>query len=337
MSRDLIEKELHALYFLRHLKSLPEGYELQDSNRVVLAFFCIHGLAILNELHRVDKGVIIEWVYALQTQSCDLESGKFVGGFRGSVWFGRSDSTENNSAQFDESSIAATYAALSVLKTLGDDHSRVNKKAIVQMLRKLQSSSGCFSSIRLGSEQDMRFVFCACAISYLLDDWSGVDKSLMCHYINKCRNYDGSIGIAPGAEGQGGAVFCAIAALKLSGCERNLDCDQKKLIRWLVFRQQNGFQGRCNKEPDSCYAFWNGGALDLLELHTFVDIESIRNFVVSCQHPLGGFGKYPEAFPDVMHSYYSLAWLSIASRSSRSLGIEGLIRMDTKLQIPYCA
>lgn len=77
--------------------------------------------------------------------------------------------------------------------------------------------------------------------------------------------------------------------------------------------------------------------MDLLELHTFVDIESIRNFVVSCQHPLGGFGKYPEAFPDVMHSYYSLAWLSIASRSSRSLGIEGLIPMDTKLQIPYCA
>lgn len=52
--------------------------------------------------------------------------------------------TENNSAQFDESSIAATYAALSVLKTLGDDHSRVNKKAIVQMLRKLQSSSGWY-------------------------------------------------------------------------------------------------------------------------------------------------------------------------------------------------
>nr|CCA19516.1 geranylgeranyl transferase putative [Albugo laibachii Nc14] len=336
MGPDSLDKELHALYFLRNLKSLSEGYELQDSNRVVLAFFCIHGLAILNELHRVDKDVIIEWVYELQVQSNDPDSEELGGGFRGSLWFGRSDSVGNNSALYDASNIAATYAALCILKTLGDDQSRVHKKEIVQMLGKLQHSSGCFSSMNLGSEQDMRFVFCACAISYMLDDWSGIDKALVCQYINKCRNYDGSIGIAPGTEGQGGAVFCAIAALRLSGCEEKLDCKQKNLIRWLMFRQHNGFQGRCNKEPDSCYAFWNGGALDMLEHHAFVDIESIQNFVVSCQHSFGGFCKYPDSGPDVMHSYYSLAWLSIASRSSRHLGIIGLKPMDTKLQIPFC-
>jgi hypothetical protein len=26
-----------------------------------------------------------------------------------------------------------------------------------------------------GSENDMRFVYCACCISYVLDNWSGVD------------------------------------------------------------------------------------------------------------------------------------------------------------------
>lgn len=32
----------------------------------------------------------------------------------------------------------------------------------------------------------MRFVFCACAISYMLDDWSGVDVAGVVRYINSC-------------------------------------------------------------------------------------------------------------------------------------------------------
>jgi hypothetical protein len=32
----------------------------------------------------------------------------------------------------------------------------------------------------------MRFVFCACAISYMLDDWSGVDVPAVVRYVNAC-------------------------------------------------------------------------------------------------------------------------------------------------------
>lgn len=32
----------------------------------VQAFFCVHGLALLGELHRVNAPEIIEWVYSLQ-------------------------------------------------------------------------------------------------------------------------------------------------------------------------------------------------------------------------------------------------------------------------------
>lgn len=48
---------------------------------------------------------------------------------------------------------------------------------------------GCarsFSSLPYGSEEDMRFVYCACAISYILDDWSGVDTAAMVRYVNSC-------------------------------------------------------------------------------------------------------------------------------------------------------
>jgi prenyltransferase beta subunit len=32
----------------------------------------------------------------------------------------------------------------------------------------------------------MRFVYCACAISYILDDWSGVDLVAMVRFVNSC-------------------------------------------------------------------------------------------------------------------------------------------------------
>lgn len=43
-----------------------------------------------------------------------------------------------------------------------------------------------FSSLPYGSEEDMRFVYCACAISHLLDDWSGVDTAAVVRYVNSC-------------------------------------------------------------------------------------------------------------------------------------------------------
>ena len=33
----------------------------------------------------------------------------------------------------------------------------------------------------------MRFLYCACAISALLDDWSGVDVDLALAYIDSCK------------------------------------------------------------------------------------------------------------------------------------------------------
>jgi geranylgeranyl transferase type-1 subunit beta len=148
-------------------------------------------------------------------------------------------------------------------------------------------------------------------------------------------------------EGQGGAVFCAIASLVLSGRLMQLQSDRNDLIRWLMFRQQGGFQGRCNKTPDSCYAFWNGATLELLGKHHLVDVPSCQAFIRSCQFPFGGLCKYPDAPPDVMHSYYSLAWLSIAANQKRKSQFGEatatdeddpfacLVPVDAKLQVPF--
>ncbi|KUG00986.1 Geranylgeranyl transferase type-1 subunit beta [Phytophthora nicotianae] len=357
--------ELHTRYFLKNLRSLPAPYASQDSQRVVLAFFCIHGLALLEELERVDKHQIIEWVYSLQVppdcRDASLNAGDC--GFRGGTFMGNAfgcPPSQYQSEVYDSSNIASTFAALCILRTLGDDLSRVNKAAIIGSLKHLQNKkTGCFSSANSGSEEDMRFVYCACAISYILEDWSGIDLTAMVRFINSClvlltlwelfvtdkiflcyvQNYDGGIGLSTGAESHGGAVFVAIASLFLSGRMMQLKCEHSELIRWLAFRQQGGFQGRCNKSPDSCYAFWNGATLNLLGKHSLVDIPSCKKFIYSCQFPFGGLCKYPDTVPDVMHSYLSLAWLSIAANSNTSM-VDGeelpkLAPLDTKLQVPF--
>lgn len=35
--------------------------------------------------------------------------------------------------------------------------------------------NGCYTAAKDGTESDMRFLFCAAAICYVLDDWNGMD------------------------------------------------------------------------------------------------------------------------------------------------------------------
>lgn len=49
----------------------------------------------------------------------------------------------------------------------------------------VQKSDGSFSACIDGSENDMRFVFCAAAICHMLDYWGDVDKDKMFDFIIK--------------------------------------------------------------------------------------------------------------------------------------------------------
>lgn len=82
------------------------------------------------------------------------------------------------------------------------------------------------------------------------------------------------------------------------------------LVEWLIMRQSLGFNGRPNKIPDTCYSFWAGATLVLLGQFDLVVFKHTRSFTMSCQKKIGGFGKHADAFPDVLHSYFSLCGLS---------------------------
>lgn len=77
---------------------------------------------------------------------------------------------------------------------LGDDFSRVDKEAIIKALPYLQQPNGSFSPVADGSEYDMRYIYCACCISYMLNDWSGVDRNRATQYILDSISYEGGIG-----------------------------------------------------------------------------------------------------------------------------------------------
>ena len=69
-----------------------------------------------------------------------------------------------------------TFSALNSLITLGDDLERVNKSAILNSLKQLQLEDGSFTATFDRSENDVRFLYSASCISYVLNDWSAVDK-----------------------------------------------------------------------------------------------------------------------------------------------------------------
>ena len=286
------ETEKHIQYFKRCLKQLPMQYTEADNNRMMLAFFSLSGLQLLGESSNAYKS--IDWIYSLQTK----------GGFRSSLIYG-SDKVNN---ALDYPHLTMTYAALASLLALGDDLSRVNKLEIIENLKSLQIYDGSFMPAP-DSESDMRFVYCACVISHILNDWSGVDVDKATEFILKCQNYDYGFAQRPGQESHGGSMYCAIASLKLMS--KLSTVNTKRIANWCLNRQTQGFSGRIQKPNDCCYSYWIGATLSILDCLDYVDQSLNSGFILDCQFSHGGFGKDPNSYPDVLHSYMAICGLSL--------------------------
>ena len=317
----------HAKYFEMMSGYLPTVLEEYDSIRMSILFFSISGMDLLGTLDRFKgKEQICDWIYTnlLTDQTVDKS------GFRG-FNSGSEFSTQGSSSfsLFDTGHLAMTYTALATLLMLGDDLSRINRELVLRAVGSLQTSGGSFLSTLEGGECDMRYVYCACCVCYILDEWSYVDRSRIIEFVKRSVSFDFSIGQGPYLEGHGGSTFCGLASLALMGeLDRGLGTKLKERIKkWCVFRQVTGFHGRPNKRVDTCYSFWVGGALSLLDSTHLISQQELIEFLYSTENAMtGGFSKWPDCNSDPLHSYMALSGLSL-------LGHPGLRPVDVALNI----
>ncbi|KYQ92194.1 hypothetical protein DLAC_07041 [Tieghemostelium lacteum] len=332
MGQTDIDKEKLIKFLQRSFNVLPRPYTNGLSTHSSLVYFIVSGLDLLGRLDLLDsqKEHIISWAYSLQILPSQNNQSDEVNikncGFRGAHYIGlpfldcrtiQSDQSLPPPLECDIPNLANTYCSLLILRILGDDFSGINKKAIIKSLKYHQRPDGSFSGSADNMENDMRYLFCACAISFMLNDWSGMDTDLAYQYIVSSQTYEYAFAQGPNQEAHGGYTYCALSALALMNKLKDTP-HQDQLLYWLVNRQFTGFNGRCNKDVDTCYSFWVGASLDILsKYHNVIDENLVKGFTIASQHEsIGGIAKEPQQVPDLMHNYLSISGLSILGHPS---------------------
>ncbi|BES87689.1 Protein geranylgeranyltransferase type I, beta subunit [Nesidiocoris tenuis] len=313
----VLAKKKHVEFFKMYLYFIPARMFVLDSTRLSIVFFSISGLEILGALsdyNESTKKSMCDWIYSLQIHP-DEDGDCSKCGFQGTDTFMTLEDgvAVHCNKMFANGHLAMTYTGLVTLVTLGDDLSRVNRPAIIKGVAALQQEDGSFACTLLGSENDMRFVYCACCICYILQDWSGMDMDKTLSYIRGSFSYDYGFGQGPDLESHGGVAYCAVASLVLMGKLHDVltPKEYEGLRRWALMKQVAGFQGRANKQEDTCYSFWVGATLKMLDFYEMVNYEENRKYVMSTQClDTGGFSKVRFSYPDPLHSYLGLCGLS---------------------------
>ena len=367
---ETFRRDVHIRFFLECLKQgFPEHYVSLDTSRLTAVYFAVLGLDILGAADRIDKEAVMAYILAMQIPADTTGKWPGHCGFIGSTFLGQAFSIDGGECSFCNFSdgsggssrmsqleycqpsinqgrpdqahapdrymqghLAMTYTSLAVLMTL--DKARisdcVDKAGLVKGMRCLQQPDGSFRATLDGSECDMRFLYCACAISAMLGDWSGVDIDAAAEFVRSCVTYEGGISLVPGSEAHGGSCYTAVASLVLMNRLHEVLGDRgvDALRAWCEQRicAEGGYNGRTNKETDSCYSFWVGATLQMLGSFDDSDHTPTRTFLLAhCQaHKHGGFKKTPEHHQDVLHSFYSLCWLAMS-------GSPGLRPIDVRL------
>ncbi|CAN1746989.1 Geranylgeranyl transferase type-1 subunit beta [Linum perenne] len=199
-SASSFDRERHLTYLRMMYQMIPYHYQSQEINRITLAYFAISGLDIIGALDTVDRDEVASWVLSLRAQPRDVSeinngmvlivnvehvAGEFYG-FNGSR---SSQFPSGNSRGFsgNHSHLASTYCALAILKTVRHNLFNIDWTPLLMSMRNLQQPDGSFLPIHFGAETDLRFTYCAAAICFMLDNWSGMDRDKATEYILKCK------------------------------------------------------------------------------------------------------------------------------------------------------
>lgn len=345
----LIDK--HVKFFTLCLHSLPERAQSEDSNKLALVYFVLHGLALLGkpDLDQAHVSYVYEHLIDLPDDS--------IQAFRSSQTFALAPKKN----EYDLPNLSATFFALANLLVLQHDYSKdLDRHRIMRFVSRCQikdgPDKGSFRPV-LGvegscwGESDLRLCYLAAGIRKMAgydklpeeEREDDIDVAQLTTFIELKVNFNGGLASSANTESHAGLTFCGLAALRLVGA--SLSDEWVELTKnWLVHRQVDysslfgeyeyydeedigGFNGRENKYSDTCYAWWVVGLLKLLDTHGvgLIDAEKARNYLLEgTQHSLvGGFGKDPNAFPDPFHSFLGVASLSLLAQNLPNLEFDG--------------
>jgi len=223
--------------------------------------------------------------------------------------------------------IHATLSAIQIL-VMQEAIDRLDKPMVIQYILSLfDPERGSFSGDSWG-ETDARFSYCAVAALALLDSLHRLDRHKTVAFLARCQNFDGGFGMVEGAESHAAYVWTCVAALAILD---RLDIVNANTLGWWLSERQvpnGGLNGRPEKLEDVCYSWWALATLVIIGKPHWIDQSKLTSFILSCQDPDGGgIADRPDDMPDVWHTVFGLAGLSM-------LGYEGLKPVDPVFCMP---
>ncbi|GAB67519.1 geranylgeranyltransferase, partial [Plasmodium cynomolgi strain B] len=185
-------------------------------------------------------------------------------------------------------------------------------------------------------EVDTRFVYSAVSCLTILNQLSLVSTEKIASYVLTnyaiCQN---GFSWTSGNEPHAASVFCAVATLFL--IKKLHLINEQKIAEWLSLRQTNngGFNGRAEKLTDTCYSWWIFSSLILLGKYKWVNKNALKNYILLCQDlENGGISDNPDCLPDICHTFFGLAALSLIDNLHESDGGLDLRQMHPVYAIP---
>lgn len=294
-----LDSESHSDFSLNGLLKLPRQVSSLSSGQPWLLFW---NLNVLNMLKYPIPQALTSQIIQLLSQCKCAKTGAFCGG------------------PYQDPHLAPTYASVVALISINCEsgYDIVDREGIYSFILSMKKKKplGAFSMHKCG-ENDMRSVYCAICVSSILNILDSKIAEHVVEHVVSCQNPDGGFGAEPFSESHGGYTYCAIASLVMLNAEKQ--CNLVKALEWCLNRQmsvEGGFNGRPNKIVDSCYTFWVGACIRIIQKslgisQEIVDTKSIQAYVLVAAQSYGGFFDKPGSAPDFYHTCYALGGLSL--------------------------
>lgn len=286
-----IDKHVKYILGLEEKTKTSDALYFTDHKRLSGVYWALSSLCLLNRLDDLPKERILKYV-----MSCyHPKEGSFSG----------------NTDQ--DPHLLYTLSGIQIL-AIYDELDRIDGNLVASTIRALQNDDGSFAGDKWG-EIDTRFSYCALLSLSILGRLDAINVDKAVEFVLSCHNFDGGFGCIPGAESHAGQVFCCVGALSVGGALDRLEEEEReRLGLWLCERQLacGGFNGRPDKREDVCYSWWVLSSLAMLDLVDWIDGEKLTNFITACQDgEEGGIADRPGDMPDVFHTFFGLAGLSL--------------------------